>query len=185
LIYTLLDFLRLRNRYDRVCWNLRPVALAHKILVRFGMQEAAQVWRDGLKERISEEAELYQQRLEKLQTKYSMRMQTVVDRLGEGFVRPMVIDRIRALVSPSMEEAEQGGPAPSFESLEREVELLMQQPSGAGLDIPIWLAALEDEVEFQQNPGWRYEQEDRLSKIVPRITMSCDEIMNQLDELSR
>mgnify|MGYP001414681279 CR=1 FL=1 len=55
----------------------------------------------------------------------------------------------------------------------------------AGLDIPIWLAALEDEVEFQQNPGWRYEQEDRLSKIVPRITMSYDEIMNQLDELSR
>ncbi|MDP7206406.1 MAG: hypothetical protein QGH11_12600, partial [Pirellulaceae bacterium] len=32
LIYSLLDFLRLRNRYDRVCWNLRPVALAHKIL---------------------------------------------------------------------------------------------------------------------------------------------------------
>jgi hypothetical protein len=184
LIYTLLDFLRLRNRYDRVCWNLRPVALAHKILVRFGMQEAAQVWREGLTERISEEAELYQQRLEKLQTKYSMQMQTVADRLGEGFVRPMVIDRIRALVSPSMEEAERGGPAPSFESLEREVELLMQQPSGAGLDIPIWLAALEDEVEFQQNPGWRYEQEDRLSKIVPRITMSCDDIMNQLDELS-
>jgi hypothetical protein len=184
LIYSLLDFLRLRNRYDRVCWNLRPVALAHKILVQSDMEEAASVWREGLTERIAEEAELYKQRLEELQQTYSIQMQTVADRLGEGFVRPMMVDRIRALVSPSMEEAERGGPAPRFESLERETDLLMQQPGGAGLDLPNWLAALEDEVLFQQNPGWRYEQEDRLSKIVPRITMSCEDVLEQLEELS-
>ena len=36
LLYMLLDFLRLRTRYDRVCWNLKPVVLAHEILVRRG-----------------------------------------------------------------------------------------------------------------------------------------------------
>ena len=111
-------------------------------------------------------------------------MQTVADRLGEGFVRPMMVDRIRALVSPSMEEAERGGPAPRFESLEQETDLLMQQPGGAGLDLPNWLGALEDEVFFQQDPSWRYEQEDRLSKIVPRITMSCEDVLEQLKELT-
>jgi len=184
MIYSLFDFLRLRNRYDRVCWNLRPVALAHKILVQSGMEEVASVWREGLTERIAEEAGLYSQRLQELQKAYSMQMQTVADRLGEGFVRPMVIDRIRALVAPAMKEAERGGPAPRFESLEQETELLMQQPGGAGLDLPIWLGALEDEVEFQQNPGWRYEQEDRLNKIVPRSTMSREDVLQQLDELS-
>jgi len=184
LIYSLLDFLRLRNRYDRVCWNLRPVALAHKILVQSGMEEAASVWREGLTERIAEEADIYMQRLNELQEKYSMQMQTVADRLGEGFVRPMVIDRIRALVAPSMKEAERGGPAPSFELLEQETDLLMQYSGGAGLDLPAWLDALEDEVEFQQNPGWRYEQEDRLSKIVPRSMMSREDVLEQLDDLT-
>jgi len=184
LIYSLLDFLRLRNRYDRVCWNLRPVALAHKILVQSGMEEAASVWREGLTERIAEEADIYMQRLNELQTKYSMQMQTVADRLGEGFVRPMVIDRIRALVAPAMKEAERGGPAPCFELLEQETDLLMQYSGGAGLDLPAWLDALEDEVEFQQNPGWRSEQEDRLSKIVPRATMSREDVLEQLDDLT-
>ena len=42
---TLLDFLRLRTKYDRVCWNLKPVVLAHEILVRRGMEGPARVWR--------------------------------------------------------------------------------------------------------------------------------------------
>ena len=113
-----------------------------------------------------------------------MQMQTVADRLGEGFVRPMVIDRIRALVAPAMKEAEQGGPAPRFELLEQETDLLMQHPSGAGLDLPAWLCALEDEVDFQHDPGWRYEQEDRLNKIVPLTTMSREDVLQQLDEIS-
>ncbi|MFP6649379.1 MAG: hypothetical protein VB817_07950, partial [Pirellulaceae bacterium] len=132
----------------------------------------------------AEEAKLYKQRLEELQRTYSMQMQTVADMLGEGFVRQMMIDQIRAFVSPAMKEAERGGPAPRFDSLERETDLLMQQPGGAGLDLPNWLGALEDEVLFQQDPSWRYEQEDRLSKIVPRITMSCEDVLEQLDELS-
>ncbi len=32
LLYTLIDFLRVRNNYDRVAWNLKPVFLAHKNL---------------------------------------------------------------------------------------------------------------------------------------------------------
>ena len=36
MLYTLLDFLRLRADYDRLAWNLRPVVLAHEVLVRGG-----------------------------------------------------------------------------------------------------------------------------------------------------
>ena len=39
MLYTLLDFLRLRASYDRVAWNLRPVVLAHEVLVRCGRDD--------------------------------------------------------------------------------------------------------------------------------------------------
>ena len=34
MLYTLLDFLRLKANYERTHWNLRPVVMAHEILVR-------------------------------------------------------------------------------------------------------------------------------------------------------
>ena len=42
MLYTLLDFLRLRANYDRMAWNLRPVAVAHETLVRCGRDGAAE-----------------------------------------------------------------------------------------------------------------------------------------------
>ncbi len=45
MLYTLLDFLRLRASYDRLAWNLQPVAVAHETLVRCGREGAAEIWR--------------------------------------------------------------------------------------------------------------------------------------------
>ena len=42
LLYQFLDFLRLRTRYDRVCWNLKPVVWAHRILVKQNHGSVAQ-----------------------------------------------------------------------------------------------------------------------------------------------
>ena len=99
LLYTLLDFLRLRTEYDRICWHLKPVVLAHEILVRRNQDGAARLWRRALTDRIDQEADQYLQRLAELQKKYAIRMPTIADRLAERFVRPMAIDRIRALRS--------------------------------------------------------------------------------------
>ena len=51
MLYTLLDFLRLRANYDRVAWNLRPVLLIHEVLVRDGKDRAAESWRHAVAER--------------------------------------------------------------------------------------------------------------------------------------
>jgi hypothetical protein len=48
-------------------WNMKPVVLAHEILVRNGMEEAAKQWRTALAERISDEADRYLERLKRLQ----------------------------------------------------------------------------------------------------------------------
>src|SRR6056297_813016 len=105
LIYMFLDFLRLRVRYDRIAWNLRPVMWAHEILVRDGFEGAAMQWQRSLSDRIGEEAEIYVKRLRGLQQQYSMRMPSVADRILERFVQPMTIDRMRGLVEPAIQSA--------------------------------------------------------------------------------
>ena len=148
LIHTLLDFLRLRVRYERIAWNLRPVMWAHEVLVRRGADAAAMAWRRSLAERIGREAEIYLEKLRELQDRYAMTMPTVADRIAERFIRPMTIDRIRALVAPAMSDAEnpEAG-STAFELLQEEADLLTRNPGGVGLDVPAWLNELEMEVE--------------------------------------
>jgi hypothetical protein len=150
MLYMLLDFLRLRVRYDRVHWNLKPVFWAHEVLVRCGCSRAASQWQDALAERISKEADQYQSQLVKLQEKYAMRMPTIADRIGERFVRPMTIDRIRAYVAPAMKglaDDPRGEPSQAFQELVRETHDLMRKPTGVGFEVPSWLQALEEEVD--------------------------------------
>ena len=111
LLYTLLDFLRLRVQYDRIAWHLRPVVLAHEILVRRGRMLAAEMWRHAMAERTAEVADALTRRLGELRRKYGMRLPTVDDRLAERFVRPLAIDRVRALVAPRSWTCGSAGPA--------------------------------------------------------------------------
>jgi hypothetical protein len=182
LLYTLLDFLRLRARYDRVCWNLKPVVIAHEILVRRGCKRAAQIWRRALRERIGEEADKFHEKLINLQRKYSMQMPSIADRLGERFVRPMVIDRICSLVEPAMGEARRPCPRPTFRILQYEIEFLTREPSGVGFDVPAWLLALDEEIQRVDTPPHEREDYDELALAVPSVVLSLDEIEDQLDQ---
>ncbi len=147
LLYTMLDFIRLRIEYDRVAWNLKPVVWAHEVLVRRGRNAAAQSWRRMLAERIGEEASRYQRKLTRLQRKYAMKMASVAQRIGERFLLPMSIDRMLALVGPAVERAGSKEASHAFEILEEETDLLLREPALTGADIPTWLEALEEEAE--------------------------------------
>jgi hypothetical protein len=182
LLYMLLDFLRLRTRYDRVCWNLKPVVLAHEILVRRGEEQAARIWRKALTERIRDEADQYLAKLAELQKKYAMRMPTVADRLAERFVRPLAIDRIRALVRPAIDEARHGGECPKFEMLQHDTDYLTREPTGVGLDVPAWLVALEEEVEQALRPEHQRRQDDEMAEIIPMVLLSQQQARQQLDQ---
>jgi hypothetical protein len=181
LLYMLLDFLRLRTRYDRVCWNLKPVVLAHEILVRRSQEQAARIWRKALTDRINDEANQYLAKLADLQKKYAMRMPTVADRLAERFIRPLAIDRIRALVAPAIEEAKQGGECTNFEILDHDTGFLTREPTGVGLDVPAWLVALEEEVEQALRPRHLRLDDDDLEGIVPQVFLSQTEARRQLN----
>lgn len=182
LLYSLLDFLRLRAKYDRVCWNLKPVVLAHEILVRRGHKQAAQVWRRALRDRIGTEADKFQQKLAELQKKYAMQMPSIADRISERFLRPLSIDRLCALVRPAAVEARQQGARPSCRMLKVEIESLTREPSGVGFDIPAWLVALEEEVQRVTDPQHHRNGFDELEAAIPYIALHRDDIQRQIDD---
>ena len=182
MLYCLLDFLRLRTQYDRVSWHLKPVIMAHEILVRRGHIHAAELWRRTLADRISDEAELYLKRLSRLEKKHAMRMSTVSDRLAERFVRPIVIDRVRALVQPAIEEAREQGPHPVFDLLEEETAILTGEATGIGFDVPVWLLSLEEEVDRLRQVTHRHNFQREIRKAVPIVTLSYSAVRERLQQ---
>src|SRR5262245_11984392 len=111
-------------------------------------------------------------------------MPTVADRLAERFVRPLTIDRIRALVAPAIEEARQGGEAPKFEMLQHDTDYLTREPTGVGLDVPAWLVALEEEVEAVLHADHQGCPENGMAAVVTPVLLSYSEAKKQLDDWS-
>lgn len=181
LVYMFMDFLRLRSNYERIAWNLKPVMWAHEVLVGEGLENAAMMWRRSLSERIGAEADKFVTRLRKMQKNYSMRMPTVADRILERFIQPMTIARMRALVKPAMQDAEVGRESTRFELLEAEAELLSRTPTGAGLDVPAWLAALEEEVELLAKRSSSSEIDPESLMTIPMIPLDVETVNEQLD----
>jgi hypothetical protein len=105
----------------------------------------------------------------------------VADRLAERFIRPLAIDRVRALVAPAVEEARAGGPAPKFELLQQDTEYLTREPTGVGLDVPAWLVALEEEVDAVLQAYYQGSEEGNIAEYIAPILLSYDEARQKLD----
>lgn len=180
-LYMLVDFLRLRATYDRVAWNLKPVVWAHEILIRNRRLLAAEIWCQAFAERTTEAADAHVARLEQLSQEYGMRLATIADRVAERFVRPLLIDRVKALVEPAL-TAEGSERQEAFDALEREIASLADEPSGAGLDLPDWLSAMEDEVTSARSLYNHQSLSERLNNRIGQVYLTWDELLEQLGE---
>jgi hypothetical protein len=176
-----LDFLRLRSRYDRVCWNLKPVVWAHRILVNDQENGVARMWRRSLTERVGPEANKYLEMLEQLQNKYSMRMSSVARRLEGRFGHQMQIDRLKALVGPAMKDPNSRKSARVFELLHHEAQAFSRTTMGVGVDLPAWLAALENEVHQHLLPERL--RELMHSQAIEPLTPPIAQLREQLEQL--
>jgi hypothetical protein len=184
MLYTLLDFLRLRANYDRLAWNLRPVVLAHEVLVRRRREGAAEIWRRAVAERTSPIAEEHLKRFHRLCKKYGMRLPSIVEHLGERFIRPLEIDRLCALLRPAIEELRSGQPGEKLRQFEEHIARFTQEPAGAGFELPGWLDALEQEME---RVPWETteEEDDLLDPLIhlPQVCLSRAEVKRQIQEM--
>ncbi len=185
LLYTLLDFLRLLAGYDRVAWNLKPVVTAHEVLVRSGRIEAAALWRAAVEERTAPMAKQQLARYEKLARAYGMRLPSVAERLGERFIQPLVIDRLRALVEPAMDEWNEHEQSRAFSLLEQEVAQFTARPGGVGFEAPPWLEALETEVDDVRLGQNGEPLEFDAPAPIPQIRLPRKEALRQIADADR
>ncbi len=182
-LHMFLDFLRLRSRYDRVCWNLKPVIWAHQILVNDQENGVARMWRRSLTERVGPEADKYLKILEDLRSKYSIRMESVSRRLEGKFAHQMQIDRLKALVAPAMKDPHNRKSARVFELLNHEAKAFARSTMGVGVDLPAWLAALESEVQLNLLPSRTPSTSNNLTVTPP--TPCISELRAQLEKLTQ
>ena len=180
LLYTLLDFLRLRVSYDRVVWNLRPVVLAHQVLANHGCEETAARWRQSLNERIQSEAKRHMQRLQELQKKYAMQLPSISKRIGEKFMRPLMTDYLCALIEPAMFHEDEGARESAIERIRQQAETFMQEPSGAGLDVPTWLLMMEDTIRGVTDKHEASLQRLLETYMLPPVEMTSEEVQSSL-----
>jgi hypothetical protein len=180
LLYDFLDLLRLKASYERVAWNLQPVVLAHEILARRGRAEAAEIWRRVMAERTAELADRHLRALADLSRKYGRRLPTIADRLAERFMRPLAIDRLKALVRPAIEDVRAGRASAAFDALEQEIAEFTETPTGAGLDVPGWLMALEEEVADNEWADRCNQRDDNGPSRIPQAPLSLEEVQQQI-----
>ena len=107
-IHILLDFLRLKVRYDRYAWRMRPLALAHEVLCQRGHDDLAAKWREFIADKTAGLAEELLDRLGALETRHGVKLRTIRDRLEERFLLPLEIDQAAARVAPAAEAARAG-----------------------------------------------------------------------------
>ncbi|MEE3218961.1 MAG: hypothetical protein VX257_01800, partial [Planctomycetota bacterium] len=144
----------------------------------------AEIWRQEMFSNTAEFADDLTAQLHELQRQYGMRLSTVADRIGERFVRPLLIDRICALVEPAMTEARTHVPTAAFAELEGLLDELTAEPTGVGLDVPVWLERLEVEVDRERQSY--LQQLDILEEaalLIPQRVLSRHDSQEQLEAI--
>ena len=83
-IHILLDILRLKVRYDRFAWRMRPLALAHEVLCQRSYDALAARWRSFIAEKTSDLADELLKELTERETRYGVKLRTVRDCILSG-----------------------------------------------------------------------------------------------------
>jgi hypothetical protein len=187
-LHVLLDFLRIKAQYERHAWQFRPLMLAHEVLARHGRATTALRWEQSLTQFMRDLSRTYLDSLAKLERQHGMRLGTVSDRVNERFVKPLALDRLCALIEPSLEEARSGpeeAERPAFKRLQEELRTYAASPSGVGLDVPAWLRRLEAEVSrVQAQRNATASLADSFFR-VPAREVSYEEVQGQLRDWGR
>jgi hypothetical protein len=172
-IHILLDMLRLKVRYDRLAWRMRPLALAHEALCQRGYDALAARWRTFIADKTTEMSDELLAELNERESRYGVKLRAVRDRLEERFLRPLEIDRAAAQVPPAAEAARAGqsDANPLLARLRVAIEPLEATVIGVGLDVPAWVRRLEEALRATRDrtadppatapPGLTYEELER------------------------
>jgi hypothetical protein len=182
-LHILLEFLRVKAEYDRIAWTLRPVNMAHRVLARRGVAAAAEAWRRRLEDETRETADGLVARLAELESRFSIRLASVSDRVRRPFTAALEQDELEALVDPAVAEFVTGEPLGAGARLEARAETFLGVASGSGVEVPEWLerlgSAVERAIERGRSGGFDRRsraESGRLPDAVPWLPMPWDQL---------
>jgi hypothetical protein len=175
-LYVLLDFLRIKAKYERYAWRMRPLVLAHEALCRKGLPELAERWEKSIADFSRPLAVELMEKLAEKEAEHAVRLRTIRDRIEEKFLRPLALDRLCALVEPAAAEARAGETGTAYTRLSELLQPLADNPIGVGLDVPQWLRKLRDEVDRVRDAA------TVPPKPAEPVRMTFAELQRQLDE---
>jgi hypothetical protein len=179
-LHVLLDFLRIKAGYARNVWQFRPLILCHEILSRRGQDQASEIWSRAFARFSSAAADKHLADLETVETRHRTGLRTIRDLVEERFVRPLALDRLCALVGPIAIEAQLPEPRDKLARFTEQLEAYADHPIGAGLDVPMWLQALEQELQRIRAAGSPIGVLAETHLRIPRLGLSIEEVNEQL-----
>ena len=110
-----------------------------------------------------------------------MRLPGVSDRLSERFVKPLLLDRILALVKPAMRDARGGGESEAFGRFKEECEQYLSTTLGSALEPQAWLQSVEEEVQqAETEAALSQEPAGREPPPAARLPISLEDLKQQL-----
>lgn len=184
-LYLLLDFVKLKARYDRHAWHVRPLEMAHEVLARNSRPEAGLLWQQAIVQSTQEAANLLLEELDRLEREHGMRLRTVRDRLEERLVKPLAVDRMCALIEPAMNEAVGPGEKVAFARLQAELATHTATPSGTGQDVPVWLRRLEEEIQRVRASRSAIAELIEEHFRVPKQPLAFEDLQRQLEDWNK
>ncbi len=186
LLHILLDHLRLKSEYDRIAWTLRPVNMAHRVLAKRGVTEAAAAWRRRMQDETVDTAKGIIARLAAIEAAWGVRLASVADRVRRPFTTALEQDELESLVGPAVTELLSGHPAGAGAALEAKARSFLGVASGSGVEVPDWLDRLTgvvdtaiDRADFSGGqPGGFPES---FAAVVPWRTVSWESLRSELE----
>jgi hypothetical protein len=181
--YCLLDFLRAESAYERDAWNLSPIGVCHELFSECGRHAAARAWEEDFRARSASVAHKHLIRLRSLEKKYGMRLPSISDRLSEQFVKPLAVNRMRALLPSVLRDARVGRTtSPAFAALRAEIDEYLNTTNGSGIDVPAWLRTLEREIDRLLDDGSLVFEAVETGRLQPAATLSWIRMQMELQK---
>jgi len=146
-LHILLDFLRLKAEYERIAWTLRPVNMAHRVLARRGVPEAAEAWRGRMRDETQDTAAELVEKLAKLEAQWGVRLACIADRVRRPFTAVLEQDELEALVAPAVAELASGVDDGAGARFEARAAAFIGVAGGSGVEVPDWLDRLGSTVD--------------------------------------
>ncbi len=185
-LYMLLDFLRQAGFYQRTAWNLRPIFLAHEVLMQRDERPMAAAWEVAVRERTRIITQDLLAGYRMLSLKYGIHLPSLYDLFRAGFSRQLVEHDLMWLAKRALTAENPKDRRDAVNDIVRLVEKLLDEISGFHYRMADWIEALEETIHHTREKLDVFDEETEIEYLRPRMhRLTSRELLRQLESWQR